>query len=98
MTAIPYGLQFQALFVKDSWVFCSPNKYNINNDTFNTKTTVQVEFIKLLEKSGLTMEHMSKDSVYTFIMGVNEFSAIPLKVDYLILKAIYKSKDKDSTD
>ena len=41
---------------------------------------------------------MSKDSVYTFIMGVNEFSAIPLKVDYLILKAIYRSKDKDSTD
>jgi len=58
MTAVPYGLQFQALFIKDKWVFCSPNRFNLNTATFNTKTTVETEFIRLLTESGLSMDSM----------------------------------------
>ncbi len=58
--------------------------------TFGSNTTVSQKFEKMLETKGFTLETLDKASVYSFVLGCNEFSLFPLSKDYLILRSIYK--------
>jgi hypothetical protein len=51
----------------------------------------------LLKLQDLTLDTLKKDSVYTFILGCNEFSIFPLKKEYLILRSIF-TENNPATD
>ena len=57
--------------------------------TFGTEVTVFEKFEQMLGTKGLKVASLKKQSVYSFVLGCNEFSLFPLKRDYLILRSIY---------
>ena len=44
MEAVPYGLMFQAVYLKDKWVLASPNNCHLNNKTFGSNINVLDKF------------------------------------------------------
>ena len=58
--------------------------------TFGSNTTVLQKFEKMLQSKGFSLDALDTASVYSFVLGCNEFSLFPLAKDYLILRSIYK--------
>ena len=98
LEAIPYGLMFQAVCVEGNWVLSSPNNCYLNDMKFQGKCTVFEKFEELLKASGFSLNSLSIDTVYTFVLGSNEFSLIPLKRDYLILRSVYTMVKQEKPD
>ena len=97
LQAIPYGILFQAVYMDSQWVLASPNNCSLNDMTFGSNTTVIQKFEKMLQTKELTLESLDKASVYSFVLGCNDFSLFPLSKEYLILRSIYKF-DADNTN
>jgi len=70
----------------------------LNNMSFGSETTVMEKFEELLKANGLSLNTLSIDTVYTFVMACKEFSLIPLKKDYLVLRSIFTLVKQTSPD
>jgi len=66
--------------------------------SFGSETTVMEKFEELLKANGLSLNTLSIDTVYTFVMACKEFSLIPLKKDYLVLRSIFTLVKQTSPD
>ncbi len=49
----------------------------------------------MLKNNKLSLEDLNPTSVYTFILGCNDFSIFPLKKEYLILRSVFTENEKE---
>ena len=66
--------------------------------TFGGSVSVYEKFEELLSQRGFTVNSLSIDTSYTFIMGSNEFSLIELQKEYLILKSLFTRVKQEKAD